>query len=97
MDETLSLMIAVLPIIWLSLNLFWAVLRGHGKDAVIYGVVLFAMALVALNLGGVLNTWTWHLAAIVVFSAEALFRIWRGPKWKVLVAVILLVLTVAGV
>jgi len=94
MMDTISLILGILPIIWLAVNLCWAIFRGHGRDAAMYGAILLAAALVALNIGGALNSGTWKAVSIAVFALEATYRGWRGPHWKVPIALVLLFLAI---
>jgi len=87
----IHLILSLLPAAWAAVNLGWALFRNQGKDAAIYAIILFALGLVALNLGGALNAWTWKLLTIGVFSGEAVYRLFKGPRWKVPIALILLV------
>ena len=85
-----------LGVAWCVINLLWGILRGHALQAAIYGIALFAGVIVTLNIGGVLNAESWNLFTIVVFTGELIFRLWKGPFWRVPLVGILLALALAA-
>lgn len=72
-------------LIWALCNLGYGILRGQAQRAAVYGAALAIGAVIALNMGGVVNASSWHVFTLIIFAAEALFNLWRGPKWKVAV------------
>ncbi|MFT0899611.1 hypothetical protein [Candidatus Methanoprimaticola sp. MG2] len=82
--------------IWCVLNLAWAVFRNDAEHAMVYGVGVFAAFVVALNLGGVLNDYTWSLFGLGVFGLHLAIATWQHVWWKVPVfAVLFIVSTLA--
>lgn len=63
-----------LSVIWCVAMLLWNLFRNNTVPALIYGVCLFAAALIALNVGGVLNADTWHMLGIGVFGISLLIN-----------------------
>ena len=68
--------------IWCAANLGWAVLRNDAYKAMIYGIGVFAAAVVALNVGGVLNDYTWSLFGLGVFGLHLAVAMWQHVWWK---------------
>lgn len=68
--------------IWCVANLVWAIFRNDAYKAMIYGIGVFAAAVVALNVGGVLNDYTWSLFGIGVFGVHLAITIWHHQWWK---------------
>ncbi|MDR1404268.1 MAG: hypothetical protein LBJ20_01685 [Candidatus Methanoplasma sp.] len=79
-----------LSLIWVVLNFGYAVLRGHGLNAAIYGIALFAGLVIALNWGGMLNASNWHYFGLAIFAVEFLYNFWRGPRIKMIIFGVLL-------
>lgn len=69
--------------LWCVANLFWGLLRNDARRVLIYGIGVFAAALVALNVGGILNDYTWSLFGLLVFGLHMAVAAWQHAWWKV--------------
>lgn len=64
-----------LSAIWCVAMLLWNLFRNNTIPALIYGICCFAAAVIALNVGGILNETTWHMLGIGVFGISLLINL----------------------
>ncbi len=74
--------------LWCIAQLVYAIFRGQAQKAAIYGIALFAAAVIALNVGGILNDATWNLFGIGIFGAHTLYSLFivKSPIHAVIFA-----------
>lgn len=83
-----------LGMIWCVAKLAWSMFRNDATGSVIYGIATFAGAIIALNIGGVLNDTTWSIFSFSIFSAHALYSMFIAKiPWQASVYAVLSVLS----
>lgn len=84
--------------IWCIVNLAWGLFRNDATRVLIYGIGCFAALIIALNVGGVLNSTTWSMFGAVVFGLHTLYAVATGEAaWKVAIYGILLASSIMSV
>ena len=62
-----------LGFIWCVAKLVWCLFRNDAKGSVIYGIATFAGVVITLNIGGVLNDYTWSVFGLAIFALHMIY------------------------
>lgn len=79
-----------LGLIWCIVNLVYYWFRNDAGPVLVYGISIFAAALVFLNIGGILNPTTWGYYTCGVWFAHMCVYIYGGSEFGAIVSGLLL-------
>ena len=60
----------LMSLAWAILQLVWSIIRVNALKAALYGAILLASCIVALNIGGAFDAALWQSIGMVAFGAE---------------------------
>ncbi len=86
-----SEILGYISLIFCAVQLLYGLFIAHDPmRSMIYGIGLFAAVVIALNIGGILNDYTWGIFGIGMFGLNVLYYMKKGPAYAVVIYSMLL-------